>query len=597
MARVVRLVTMLLAVALVPALPAAAQESIKQGEVVHVGLYSDSAADLEGMAGWAGERVSFAGIFHGMTATPVTPYGDDLVAKLDQAWRVRSTPFVNVMVNAPAAAVAEGQYDPAITNLAAHLRDWVAQGANRSVIIAPFPEMNTPGVAYGMDPESFKPAYRRFRRIFLEMGIDETWVRWAFAPNGASEPPYSIVDYYPGDQFVDLIGVSAFNFGSEVDRWRGVQEVVAPVLDELRALAPTKPYLLAQTGTSSLGGPKDAWLQELFSLAAADPNVVGLIYFNFHKETDWLVWDGTSGHPAWKQGLQRPTTVYQWPLTEWFQPGPLPFGAEQPPLCGPGETCDSVAFVDRGWRLHVLEGMAWGASETSFFFGEPGDVPLLGDWDCDGTATPAVYRPSSGALFLRHSSGPGDPDASFRYGLPSDIPLVGDWDGDGCDTLAVFRPSEARVYLSNTLGRPVAHLAFPLGEPGDHPFSGDFDGDGRDSVAVYCPAEGRVYLGGGPAGGHFLFGNPGDQILAGDWDGDGIDTVAAYRPSTGRLHGKLAHQDGPADFSVAVGRYRLVVRGTPYSVPLQPPSLEEMMRALPKPSAPVPGKGGSFELA
>lgn len=32
--------------------------------------------------------------------------------------------------------------------------------------------------------------------------------------------------------------------------------------------------------------------------------------------------------------------------------------------------------------------------------GRPGDVIALGDWDCDGSATPAVLRPGSGRLHL-----------------------------------------------------------------------------------------------------------------------------------------------------------------------------------------------------
>jgi hypothetical protein len=32
--------------------------------------------------------------------------------------------------------------------------------------------------------------------------------------------------------------------------------------------------------------------------------------------------------------------------------------------------------------------------------GQAGDDAVLGDWDCDGRATPALYRPSTGEVFL-----------------------------------------------------------------------------------------------------------------------------------------------------------------------------------------------------
>jgi hypothetical protein len=67
----------------------------------------------------------------------------------------------------------------------------------------------------------------------------------------------------------------------------------------------------------------------MFSFTAADPNVVGLIYFNFNKETDWKVWDGVSAAAGWRDGMQMAGTEYRWPLTTWFQPGPVPFSPYQ----------------------------------------------------------------------------------------------------------------------------------------------------------------------------------------------------------------------------------------------------------------------------
>ena len=45
----------------------------------------------------------------------------------------------------------------------------------------------------------------------------------------------------------------------------------------------------------------------------------------------------------------------------------------------------------------------------SFGVGRAGDVPVLGDWNCDGTDTLALYRPSTGEVYrydVWPSSGP-----------------------------------------------------------------------------------------------------------------------------------------------------------------------------------------------
>ncbi len=70
---------------------------------------------------------------------------------------------------------------------------------------------------------------------------------------------------------------------------------------------------------------------------------------------------------------------------------------------------------------------------SSFFYGNPGDVPFAGDWNCDGVDTPGLFRQSDAFAYLRNSNTQGNADVRFFFGNPSDVPLAGDFDGDGCD--------------------------------------------------------------------------------------------------------------------------------------------------------------------
>ncbi|RPI23025.1 MAG: hypothetical protein EHM57_04540, partial [Actinobacteria bacterium] len=57
----------------------------------------------------------------------------------------------------------------------------------------------------------------------------------------------------------------------------------------------------------------------------------------------------------------------------------------------PGPDIDGVGVVDpvQGvWHLRTESGV------RSFYFGNPGDTPFMGDWDCDGIDTPGLYRRS-----------------------------------------------------------------------------------------------------------------------------------------------------------------------------------------------------------
>jgi len=301
---------------------------------LYAGMYPDdfwrNAEILNSVASWAGKPMTFGGTF----VAAADDVGN-IDVKLEQAWQARTTPFVNVEVGGTAADVAEGELDDDLKNFARGVAAWLDRGEGRSLIVAPMQEMNLRETRWGCDPESYRAAFGRFVEAFRQRGIDDdTRVRWAFAPNGWTTPACgSIAPYYPGDDVVDLIGISAYNFGpNEWDgKYRGPAEVYV-YLDQLRTFAPDKPYLIAQTGTAPVGGDRDAWLRAMFDVLTADPNVVGFLYFNKDKsswggnEWDWRIFDerARTGAAGFVEGMQRPSTVHRWPLVSWFQPGPLP---------------------------------------------------------------------------------------------------------------------------------------------------------------------------------------------------------------------------------------------------------------------------------
>jgi SpoIID/LytB domain protein len=189
------------------------------------------------------------------------------------------------------------------------------------------------------------------------------------------------------------------------------------------------------------------------------------------------------------------------------------------------------------WHLQRPNGTV-----SSFYYGNPKDIPYAGDWNGDGVITMGLYRQSTGFLFLRNSNTQGIADIEIFYGNPGDIPIAGDWNGDGVDTVGIFRPSEARFYLRNTNTQGVGDVSFAFGDRGDIPIAGDWDGDGKDTVGLYRPSTRTVYLANSISnpGADFTWVYTGaiadDRIVAGDWNRNGIDTVGIFRPSEGRFY-------------------------------------------------------------
>ncbi|HSJ85161.1 MAG TPA: hypothetical protein VLA91_15275 [Acidimicrobiia bacterium] len=228
----------------------------------------------------------------------------------------------------------------------------------------------------------------------------------------------------------------------------------------------------------------------------------------------------------------------------------------------PDPIADTVGLVDPAtgqWNLLNQSGAL-----TTFFYGNPGDVPFMGDWDCDGVATPGLFRLSDAFAYLRNSNNQGIADIRFFFGNPSDIPLAGDFNGDGCDTLSLYRPSEQRFYIINELGANEgglgpAEFSFQFGNPGDKPFVGDFDGDGIDEVGLHRESTGFVYyrntLDTGIASNDFFFGDPGDRFVAGDWGVvDRVATPGLFRPSGTTFYFRHTNTEGNADSSFIFGQ-------------------------------------------
>ena len=231
---------------------------------------------------------------------------------------------------------------------------------------------------------------------------------------------------------------------------------------------------------------------------------------------------------------------------------------------------DGVGVFDPATGRWYLRDPASGET-TAFFYGNPGDAPMMGDWDCDGVDTPGLYRRSDGYVYLRNSNTQGVADVRFFFGNPGDVPLAGDFDGDGCDTVSLYRPSQARVFIINHLGEGDAGLGtaefdYVFGNPGDKPFVGDFDGDGTDTIGLHRESTGLVYFRNshtrGIANEEFIYGNPGDQILAGEWHGGpggGVDTVGIFRGGT--FHLRFTNTPGNADDEIAYGNRSMVPIG------------------------------------
>jgi hypothetical protein len=122
-----------------------------------------------------------------------------------------------------------------------------------------------------------------------------------------------------------------------------------------------------------------------------------------------------------------------------------------------------------------------------FHYGEPGDVPLAGDWNGDGVRQIGVFHDGQWYLDLDGDGKFTERDAAFVFGQAGDIPVVGDFNGDGVDDIGVYRNGKWIIDTNGNHKFDATDKVFELGGAGDIPVVGDWNDDGIDDPGVYHP--------------------------------------------------------------------------------------------------------------
>ena len=146
----------------------------------------------------------------------------------------------------------------------------------------------------GWRPDDYIAAYRRMMDIARDAvpGINLMW-----SPLGDA----GMEDYYPGDDYVDLTGLSVFGLQAwdhaNYNRDRSFAEILEPRY--ARAETFGKPIVVAELGYSGDAAYVAAWNNAVRSQAAQFPALVGVVYFNYPEVYDW---PQGFGRPDWRIG-------------------------------------------------------------------------------------------------------------------------------------------------------------------------------------------------------------------------------------------------------------------------------------------------------
>ncbi|GLX99673.1 hypothetical protein Acsp01_00530 [Actinoplanes sp. NBRC 101535] len=184
------------------------------------------------------------------------------------------------------SGITNGSSDANIRSVAKKLK-----GMKRPIMLRWGWEMNGDwfewgGGQNGQNAANYVKAWQRIHGIFADQGV--TNVAWVWSPNWNASPNQSwnqTKKYYPGDEYVDWVGISGYNFYGETPT-----KLFTQITDTYGS---RKPIVLSETAAVS---GKAKWIKQLQTWVEDTPQVGAVVWFdtdvqegtdhNFRPDTD-----------------------------------------------------------------------------------------------------------------------------------------------------------------------------------------------------------------------------------------------------------------------------------------------------------------------
>jgi cellulose synthase/poly-beta-1,6-N-acetylglucosamine synthase-like glycosyltransferase/beta-mannanase len=128
----------------------------------------------------------------------------------------------------------------------------------------------------GNTSEDFKQAWLHVYGIFEALEVDN--VSWVYNPWKDD----ALIEYYPGDAYVDWIGITLLNYGSlnKDGVFYDFDRLYEPYHESVKLMG-SKQVLLTEFGSLNVGGNQEEWLRQAFTaMDAKYHEIKGVVFFN-----------------------------------------------------------------------------------------------------------------------------------------------------------------------------------------------------------------------------------------------------------------------------------------------------------------------------
>jgi mannan endo-1,4-beta-mannosidase len=230
------------------------------------------------------------------------------------SWSSQSIPSRPDESDFQLADVVDGSYDSYIRRFAISAREW-----SHPFFLRFDWEMNGNWFpwaerANGNRPGEFVAAWRHVHEIFSSVGADA--VSWVWCPYvDPAGTLQNLASLYPGDAYVDWTCLDGYNWGTDPASprgWRSFDQLFDSTYRQItEAIAPSKPMVVGETGSTEYGGSKAGWIHDMFeSLPTEFPKIRGLVWFDTYADgMDWPLETSQTAQSSFASGIRNPRYV------------------------------------------------------------------------------------------------------------------------------------------------------------------------------------------------------------------------------------------------------------------------------------------------
>lgn len=201
----------------------------------------------------------------------------------------------------PMFDIIEGKWDDRIITLANEIKS-----LDTAILFRLNNEMNTDWTSYcGMtnlcDPDIYKQVWYKIYDIFKKENVNNCI--WIYNPNDNNYPPSNwnnFLAYYPGNEYVHLLGITGYNPGTYYakkngETWKEFEYIYDEIYNKYINIFSGFPWIITEFASSSVGGDKVQWINNMFENIGKYNNIKIAVWFSAADYDE----NGNVARPYW----------------------------------------------------------------------------------------------------------------------------------------------------------------------------------------------------------------------------------------------------------------------------------------------------------